>query len=175
VFVDNADAVAVTTKGPTGKIDGTLFRLLNRKIRDCRSTITAKLAKDRDTLVAFRTSSRRQLTMAFRTFHRPLSASNSRHGALAPRSFKDGSMVFLGFSGDGRLKQGLQVFLAAAVSKRTPDIYLVIREQAGPESAIGGQPQAIAGRTEMMTHGGDKADFTGRRREAISPGRPVFG
>ncbi len=84
-------------------------------------------------------------------------------------------MVLMGFSGDGFLKQLFEIFLAAPFSKRSLHVHLVISKKAGPDSSVGCQPEAVAGRAKMVTQGADEANFTSARLKAISLGRPGKG
>src|SRR5260370_37250281 len=73
------------------------------------------------------------------------------------------------FFHDNRADVGDQILIGRTFAEKRPKVMIFLAEQAGPELAIGSQPDARAMAAEGLGHRGDEADFAGH-----AVGKAVF-
>jgi hypothetical protein len=71
-----------------------------------------------------------------------------------------GEMVLHRLLLDALLQQCLDLLYAGALAQRGPQIYFLIREQAGPQLPIGGETKPIAVVAKVHANGRDKTNRT---------------
>ena len=79
-------------------------------------------------------------------------------------------MVPLWLGANGLDDQALDLRDRCPSAQGRPEVYLVIREEAGAQLPVGGEPQAVALVAEVLADGGDEADGAPGPRQAIVAG-----
>src|ERR687895_1375907 len=70
---------------------------------------------------------------------------------------------------DGVAHDPLELVIGGARTQRAAQVGLVQREQARPQHALGGQPDAVAVAAERLRDGGDEAELATAIRERVAP------
>jgi hypothetical protein len=82
----------------------------------------------------------------------------------------------LGFVANGRQKSGLNIRITTALTKQGAEVPFRIMEQAGPQLALGGKPEAVAAVTKVMAEGTNEAELSlGLFTQAKHHGRAIAG
>src|SRR5919201_2497928 len=93
-----------------------------------------------------------------------------RHGSARPNKARVGDPVLELLVADGEADVPLELLVRGPGAQRPLQVPLAAREEAGPELAVGGEPDPVAGRAEGLGDGIDEADLARSVREAEAAG-----